>query len=105
MRVLYSPIRSDDKLSYEFVGDEITVTLNGQSEIFDFADMPNGRLENVETDLPINPIVNAEKIDGELFVTLVYFHGPTATHDELYPQWQEVLEDGTFRAIESETDF
>jgi hypothetical protein len=90
MEVLYSPQRSDNVIVYGFSGDIVSVTLNGQSDIFDFTSMPNGEVKNVTTTLPVNPIVSAERVEGVLRVTLLYFHGVNASHDELFPQWQVV---------------
>lgn len=107
MQVKFIPTRPaivSDKLIYTFNNETITVTYNEQEEVFDFSEMPNGILESVETSLPINPIVKAERKDGELFVELLYYHGVNATQDELFPTWKEVDENGELREIESKTD-
>ena len=90
MKILYSPQRSDDKIEYQFNGEIIIAVINGESDAFDFSNLPNGKLENVETNLPVNPIVKAERKDGELFVELVYYHGKNATQEELFPKWQVI---------------
>lgn len=90
MQIKYSPQRSDDVLDYGFNGERITVTLNGQTDTFDFTGLPDGKLESIETTLLLNPIISAERINGELFVELLYFHGANATQEELFPTWQVI---------------
>ncbi|WP_284037467.1 hypothetical protein [Neobacillus sp. 114] len=90
MRVYFSPVRSDDSLVYEFNGEAITVTLNGESEVFDFSEMPDGRLDSVETTLSVNPILSAERVNGVLSVQLLNFIGVNADQEDLFPEWKEV---------------
>ena len=90
MQVLYTPQRSDYSLEYLFEGEKIIVTINGKTDTFDFTDFPDGRLEDIQTSLPINPIVSSERKDGELFVKLLYYHGKDAKQEELFPQWQVI---------------
>lgn len=90
MFIKLSPVRSDKTISYEFYGEIITVTIDEQVDRFDFSEVPNGRLEEVETSLPLNPIVSAERIDGELYVELINFISSDATEEERFPEWQEV---------------
>jgi hypothetical protein len=46
MQVLYSPQFNDvDSISYEFVGEKIICTLNGEVDEFDFTACPKGYLE------------------------------------------------------------
>lgn len=90
MQIQYSPQRNDEKIKYSFNNDVITVEYNGQADSFDFTNCPNGRLEEVETILPIKPIISAERVNGELKVVLLYFHGANAAHEELFPKCQEV---------------
>lgn len=86
MIIHYSPQRSDRKLGYEFAGETIIATLDGQVDTFDFSDMPNGEAEEITSTLPICPIVSAKRVDGELEVTLLRFHGANASYDERFPQ-------------------
>ena len=90
MRIRRSPQRSDLNLSYTFNGEVIECTYGEQTDVFDFSAMPEGKMVGIETDLPINPIISAERINGELFVELLYFHGATATDAERFPDWQVV---------------
>ena len=103
MKIKYSPQKSNSKqMEYEFNGEKITATLtqNGQgyTDTFDFSGLPEGKLEEVETELPVNPILSAERKDGVLWVKLLKYHGNAR---ELFKQyspsnygfstdWQEV---------------
>lgn len=95
MQVKYSPQRSDDKIGYEFNGEIITITIGEVSDVFDFSTIPDGVMVTDEdnpvvTTLPINPIVSAKRVNGELFLELLYFYGENATHEELFPEWQVI---------------
>ena len=93
MRVRWSPQRSDRQLSYQFDGETITATLDGQSDTFDFSDLPDGELDvsALETTLDICPVLAARRVDGQLEVTLLRFHGPDAPDSERFPK-PEVIE-------------
>jgi|GEM_PF-2989669 len=86
MRIISSPHRSDVPLSYEFSGDVITATLDGQADVFDFSSLPAGREAIIESTLDPCPVLAAERTAaGELIVTLLKHHGPNPTHDEAFP--------------------
>lgn len=93
MRIFLSPQVSDKSIEYEFGKDIIIATINSESETFDFSDFPDGKAENIETTLPINPIISAERKEGILHVELVNFIGEDATEEERFPEWQ-VVNDG-----------
>lgn len=90
MKILLSPCFSDKKIEYEFNGQVITASVDGVTDTFDFTDMPDGHLWNVNTTLPINPILEAKKEDGELSVILLKYVGEDATERELFPDWQVI---------------
>ena len=92
MRVLFSPQLSEDKIEYSFEGETITATLNGMSDTFDFSEFPNGRAENINSTLPIKPIVSAERKDGELYVVLLNYIDEDATEEERFPTWQVIVD-------------
>lgn len=93
MMVLYSPqLNETDTITYEFAGDVVTATYNGQSDEFDFTDCPDGVLDvsresGIETTLPIVPLVGAERKDGVLYVTLIKFIDNDAPYEERFPEW------------------
>ena len=90
MKILYSPQRRDDVIEYEFEHDIVHVMYKNQTETFDFSGMPDGRAENIETSLPINPIIEAWRENGILHVKLLKYHSADASEEERFPQWQEV---------------
>lgn len=90
MKILFSPQRSDNSINYTFNDEIITATIDNITDVFDFSAMPNGKLDSIETALPVNPIISAERINGELKVQLLYFHSADATQEELFPVWQEI---------------
>ena len=90
MRVLFSPQRSDQRIVYSFSGETITATIGEQTDTFDFSQMPDGEMVEVETTLPVNPIISARRTNGVLEVVLLNFIGPDAPEEERFPTWQEV---------------
>jgi hypothetical protein len=90
MNIKHSPQRSDNVVEYDFGNDKITVTVNNESDTFDFSGFTDGIAENIETSLPVNPIISAEKKEGILHLELINFIGADATEDERFPTWQEV---------------
>jgi hypothetical protein len=90
MWIKYSPCRSDDSLVYTFDGEKVIANFNGQEDIFDFTEMPDGVAENIETILPIDPIISAKREEGILYLELLYFHGANASYEERFQDWQEV---------------
>lgn len=90
MRVLFSPQQSDDQIEYSFSGETITATIGEQSDTFDFSEMPDGVATEIETALPVNPIISAKRINGMLEVVLLNWIGPDATEEEKFPDWVEV---------------
>jgi hypothetical protein len=81
MRLSFSPVRSDERLDLAVDGDVLTV--NG--EPFDFSALPEGAT------LPRSAVAYAwlgsdvERIDGELYLTMILPHGPAAPTETLFP--------------------
>lgn len=91
IKVFYSPqVNETDILTYNIQGEIITATLNGESDVFDFSTIPNGIMRETESTLEINPIVNAEREEGVLYVELLNFIKEDATEFEKFPVWIEV---------------
>lgn len=93
MRILFSPqvpAIEGQRIHYTFGNDVITAEIDGQTDTFDFSEMPDGEAVSIETTLPVNPVLSARRVDGVLEVVLLNFIGPDATEDERYPDWQEV---------------
>jgi hypothetical protein len=90
-KVLFSPqVNQGNKIGYSFQGDVLTITLEGITDIFDFTDMPIGIMDSVETDLPMNPILRAERKADGLYLTLLNYINEDATQEECFPDWIEV---------------
>lgn len=91
MKILKSPQRNDTELAYKFDGEEITATLNGETDTFDFTNMPQGKATDFDTTLDPCPIKSAERdASGELWVELMNYIGPNATEAERFPEWEDV---------------
>jgi len=99
MLINFSPQRCDDKLEYEFKGETIKATLNGITDTFDFSSLQEGdevalneetgQLE-IETCLPILPIFEAKRENGQMVVTVLKYHGKDAPESERFPEPLEV---------------
>lgn len=88
MKYLYSPQVSDKEINFAFDGEKVTVNLNGEFDEFDFTMLPEGaELTEVETTLPINPIISATRKNGVVEVVLLKFIGADATEEEKFPNW------------------
>lgn len=91
MQIYLSPVENDkEKIDYQFFGEKIRATIGNQFDIFDFSKFKDGHASNIETILPYNVIHRAERINGELFVTLLNFIKENATNDEKFPSWKVV---------------
>jgi hypothetical protein len=96
MKVKFSPQRSDSQIEYSFSGEVITATMNEVTDIFGLSKMPDGKAmtAEIETTLPVNPILSAKRENGVLWVELLNCIGLEATEAERFPDWQEVGTDG-----------
>ena len=81
MNILLSPqVRERNKIWYGVSENVITATINSVTDTFDFRDIPNGKLQLydeegnslIETELPEVPIIQAEKVNGELTVEILF---------------------------------
>ncbi len=99
MIIHFSPQRADKKIDYAFKGETITATLNGITDTFDFSSLnegdevarneETGQLE-IETNLPILPILDARRENGQVVVTVLKYHGKDAPESERFPVPLEV---------------
>lgn len=95
MRIRYIPQRNDNTLEYQFDGEVITATYNKEiTDIFDFSILEEGDkadVQNIETTLPVNPIISATRENGEVKVELLKYHGSLQAGAE-YPNtdWQVI---------------
>ena len=77
-------------ITYTVDSNRITATMDGVTDSFDFSKMSKIDLRQIKTTLPLNPIVQAERVDGELYVTLINYIKKEATETELFPDFSEV---------------
>ncbi|MGK0546346.1 hypothetical protein ACSEE7_12665 [Halomonas cupida] len=79
--------------SYRAEGDVLHITVNGVEDSFDFTGMPDGAASGFDSDLPINPLIQASKADGVLTVTLLGWYGyaPEQGQEESDEDFQERL--------------
>jgi len=79
MKIRFIPQRNDNTLEYQFDGEKVIATYNGEiTDTFDFSVLQEGDkadVQNIKTTLPINPIISAKREDGELKIELLKFHG------------------------------
>lgn len=71
MRITYVPQRTDADVVYTFDGECITATVDGVTDVFDFANLPNGEASEILSVLDPCPVLVARRVDGELHVTLL----------------------------------
>ncbi len=87
INLIYSPQRGDFKAEYTVNNDVLTVKINDIEEQFDFTGLEEGIAEEFITEeIPINPIISAEKIGDTIHITVIRFY----SEDE-----KEVFENGT----------
>jgi len=96
MWVYFSPQRSNNKLDYNFNGNQVVVTYNNElQETFDLTDMyettwdGDRRIKDPEI-LPVKPILSVVEKDGAMWVTVLNFHGPNPPREIAFPDWVEV---------------
>jgi hypothetical protein len=95
-RIKYSPQFSTSRITYDLRGEVLTATLGtGESDVFDFSGLPDGRAEGIETTLPVQPIVRAGRTTGILELELLKYIGLDASEAERFPNWIEVT-DGSY---------
>lgn len=90
------PLNNDFKYFYTFEEGYIKViSTGGIEDVFDFREFSDGELKVRDADgniivkstLNPQPVLHAEKRDGELYVTLTNFIGADATEEERFPKW------------------
>lgn len=64
---------------------------DGESDRFDFSSFTDdGEVTEIETSLPMTPIISAKRDNGILSVTLLNYISEDATDEEKFPVWREV---------------
>ena len=93
MKIKYSPsINLHDNVSYAFDGDKITVTVNEETDIYDFSSVPNDSICTIEHEERIKictPITARRDAVGVLWVELYKCVGYDATEAERFADWED----------------
>ena len=94
MLIKFSPQRADDYIIYSFESERIIVKIGTKIDTFDFSSLregdivarneETGQLE-IETILPMLPILDARRENGQIIVTVLKYHGKDAPEDERFP--------------------
>lgn len=81
INLIETPQRADIKAEYNVNGDVLTVKIGEIEEIFDFTGLEEGRAEEIIVEeLPVNPVLTAEKIGDVINVTVIRFYGEDEKH-------------------------
>lgn len=109
MDILLLPqVREINKIWYELEHQKVTATINGVTDTFDFADMPDGVLEIydadgnilIDTTLGTIPINRAVKEDGILYIDLIFSIDEYEDDDRLL--FPEPMDLDTFNSLMAE---
>lgn len=71
MELVLTPQGKDVDFSFTGSGDVLNVTVNGETDTFDFSQMPDGKSTAIESTLDPCPVLSAERVNGELTVTML----------------------------------
>lgn len=82
MKLIMTPQRSDIDCVYSVTGEVLTVVMEGQTDSFDFTEMPDGVADGFCSVLDPCPVLKAVKTNGKLSVTVISFYGEDATENE-----------------------
>ena len=99
MIVHFSPQRSDDYIIYSFESEKVIVKIGTKIDTFDFSSLQDGDIVarneetgqlEIETTLPLLPILDARRENGVIVVTVLKYHGKDAPYEERFPEPLEV---------------
>ena len=81
INLIYTPQRSDYRAVYIVNNDVLTVKIDGIEEVFDFTGLEEGVAEEIiAEELPINPVVSAEKIGETINIEVIRFYSTDEKH-------------------------
>ncbi len=93
IKVYFSPQRADNQIEYSFNGEAVTANIGDVEDTFGFTDLPDGELnieEEIETTLPVCPVISAKRVDGILHLELLNWIGKDAPYESRFPGWVEL---------------
>lgn len=81
VNLIYTPQRADIKVEYTINYDILTVKIEDIEEVFDFTGLEEGIAEEIiAEELPINPVISAEKIGDIVNIVAIRFYGEDEKH-------------------------
>ena len=92
MIIQFSPQQHDvNTIAYEFSTDKIVATMGDITDEFNFSVVGDGELIDIITTLPLQPILEAKRVGGTLFMTLLNFYSDHNADDSIrFPKPFEV---------------
>lgn len=99
IKICFAPQRQGAKgqIEYSFSGEIVTVKIDNEenscADTFDFTGLPDGELDKereVETVLPVCPIIFSKRVDGVLHLELLNWIGRDAPYESRFPEWVEL---------------
>lgn len=100
MIIKLSPVRDDNPLAVEVVGDVLAI--NG--EPFDFTQLSEGETLPADAIVSEHFLGQVERINGELHLTLRLPHGPNPPRHVAFPDPIHVTQDGPVKLPTDEVD-
>lgn len=75
INLIETPQRANIKAQYTVENDILTVTIGETTEVFDFTGLTEGIAEEIIVEeLPINPIISAEKTGDTINIRVIRFY-------------------------------
>ena len=91
MKVKLTPQYNPNQvIKYTFGADSFVAEMGGISDTFDFSGVSELSPRQIKTTLPMNPVVQIERVNGELQLTLINYINDEATETERFPEYMEV---------------
>lgn len=83
----YNP---EHEIKYTFGQDLFVAEMDGVTDTFDFSRVSELDPRQIKTILPLNPVVQVDRVNGELRLTLINYIDEKATETEKFPEYMEV---------------
>ena len=91
MKVKLTPQYNPNQvIKYTFGADSFVAEMDGISDTFNFIGVSELSPRQIKTTLPINPVVQIDRVNGELQLTLINYINDEATETERFPEYMEV---------------
>lgn len=91
MKVKLTPQYNPNQvIKYTFGADSFAAEMDGISDTFNFIGVSELSPRQIKTTLPINPVVQIDRVNGELQLTLINYINDEATETERFPEYMEV---------------